>query len=345
MLDKIYFSIVVPIFNCELYLEKLVNSVLKQDYQCFELILIDDGSTDNSSKIIEKFNDERIKFIQKKHSGVSDCRNLGINVSKYDYICFIDSDDYICSNFLSSFVEVIEKYNPDLISCGFYSEVNNKYDSVSVCEKFYRSKDEIIKDVVFLYDKHILYNIWNKVFKKEIIKKYKISFPNHAWGEDIYFNQVYLRHINNYYNINKCLYHYVRERKGSITTKFRSNLFDLRIKENKNFIDFFNSLKIKKVDYNYFISKRFIERIPGCIENVFYGNYIFKEKYNEIKRIILHKETRIYLKFYKPNSLKMKILIIPIKLKSTIICYFFGFVINSIRTKFPSLFNKLKNKR
>lgn len=90
-------SFVVPIYNVELYLRECIDSILKQTYQEIEIILVDDGSTDNSSKICDEYLsiDDRITVIHKPNSGLSDARNLGVNTAKGDYIMFVDSDDFL----------------------------------------------------------------------------------------------------------------------------------------------------------------------------------------------------------------------------------------------------------
>lgn len=344
-MKKIWFSIIVPIYNCENYLKKNIESILNQSYKHFELILINDGSTDNSLDIINSFTDKRIVVINKKNTGVSDTRNVGIKNSKYDYICFFDSDDYIEKDTLNNYVYIINKYNPDMVLCGFFSEVNNKKDLLYFDEKYYSNKNMIKDDLVQLYSKHMLYNVWNKVYKKEIIINNDIKFPKTNWGEDRQFNQDYLKSINTMYCTDKCLYHYVRERKDSITNKYYDNLFEIRINECINLIYFFNYFKINKTDYINFISANFIERSLGCIDNIISTKDSFKNNYNLIKKIIYHDQTREYLKYYIPKSLKMKILVIPIKYKLVFLAYVFGFIIHFIRSKFPGVFNNLKNKR
>ena len=87
-------SVIIPIYNCEKYLDRLINSILNQSYTSFELILINDGSKDNSGKIIKTYQDKRIKILDKENTGVSDSRNKGLEIATGELICFLDSDDY-----------------------------------------------------------------------------------------------------------------------------------------------------------------------------------------------------------------------------------------------------------
>jgi len=345
-------SVIVPIYNCEKYLDRLINSVLKQSYKNFELILINDGSTDNSQKELEKYNDTRIKVINKENTGVSDTRNKGLSIVKGNLICFLDSDDYISLNYFETIVKHFEK-NPEieLLNFGFYSETENdnleqiNIDKISYKEKYYKSKEELKKDFVELWDNTMLYNIWNKVFLAKIIKENNIEFSNNNWGEDILFNRLYLKCINNMYNSNEAFYHYIRERSGALTKNYKENLFDTRKKEYYEFNAYFETWNIKKEEYIEFSSRRFIERILGCIENVYCKEMNFKKRYREIRKIVKDSLTRETIKIAKPNSKKTKITLIPIKLKSVILTMLMGRVFHYIKVAHPSTFNRLKNRR
>lgn len=160
-------SVIIPIYNCEKYLDRLINSILNQSYTSFELILINDGSKDNSGKIIKTYQDKRIKILDKENTGVSDSRNKGLEIATGELICFLDSDDYISPNYFETIISYFEKYpKTELLNFGFYSETENdkleriNYDLISYKEKYYENKEEIKKDFVELWDNTMLYNIW-----------------------------------------------------------------------------------------------------------------------------------------------------------------------------------------
>ncbi len=345
-------SVIIPIYNCEKYLNRLIDSILSQSYANFELILINDGSKDNSGEIIKKYQDKRIKILDKENTGVSDSRNKGLEIATGELICFLDSDDYISSNYFETIISYFEKYPKiELLNFGFYSETENdkleriNYDIISYKEKYYENKEEIKKDFVELWDNTMLYNIWNKVFLNRIIKENSIEFSSHNWGEDVIFNRIYLRCIKNLYNSKQAFYHYVREREGALTKNYKENLFDIRKKEYYEFNAYFKIWDIKEEEYIEFSSRRFIERILGCIENIYCQDTTFKKRYKEIKKIVKDDLTRETLKVAKPKSKKTKITLIPIKLKSVLLTMLMGKIFHYIKVKHPSTFNKLKNRR
>lgn len=345
---KPFISIIVPMFNSEDFIHKCLDSILNQSYENFELIVVDDGSTDSSVNIVNSFYDSRIKLYCLSHGGVSNSRNYGINVSKGSYVIFIDSDDYIEFNMLEKFVDIINKYNPDFISCGFFSEtaLSKKADLIKHNDFFYKNPKIFKKYIVNLYNNHILYNVWNKIFKKEIINKYSIRFPNINFGEDCNFIMEYIVHSKSFYNIGDCLYHYIRENKNSITTSYIPDLFKIRLFENKVFIHFFDEYGLDYSEYIDFISKRFIERTIGCLENIHRKNGLsFREKYMEVDNIIHNSETKKYLKIYKTNNRKIKIIIYTYRLNSPFLAFSIGYCLYLFKKIMPSYFNNLKNSR
>lgn len=350
----IFLSVIIPVYNCEKYISKCVESLIAQDGDDYEIILIDDGSTDCSSEICKKFEKEysNIIFLEQKNSGVSSARNRGIENANGRYITFVDSDDYVDYNYFKEIRKIALTKNIEIINFGFISEVQNEngdilsYDNINYLEKYYTSYDQIKNDLIQLWDTHMLYNIWNKIYLKKIIDDNKIRFSKKNFGEDMEFNILFLEKINKFYNSDKCFYHYIKERKGSLTQSFNINLFEIRKDEYHYFNDYFKNNKIKFDDFIEFSSRRFIERVVGCIENICScSNIKLYNKIKKIKLIINDKDTIIALKYARPHSIKMIIILFPMKIKLTCFVYIMCKFIGTVRKVSPGLFNKLKNKR
>ena len=110
-------SVIIPVYNVKNYLEECVDSILSQTFSDFELILVDDGSTDGSSEICDRYlSDSRVKVVHKENGGLLSARKAGVEQVKGDYVCFIDSDDYVANDFLLNYNKILEKYNPDVIA-------------------------------------------------------------------------------------------------------------------------------------------------------------------------------------------------------------------------------------
>lgn len=349
-------SIIIPVYNCEKYIKKALESVLNQLYNNIEIIIVDDGSTDNSKEICEEYaiKDDRIKIYSQSNLGVSAARNLGISKANGKYICFVDADDYIESDAVLDYIESYKKY-PDiqLVISGFFSEVepikNKKpvYQKMNMTDRYYKERNEIRENFISLWDNQLMYNLWNKMYLKSIIDENGIKFSKYNWGEDVKFNQEYLLNVNTMLNLEKCHYHYIRERKGAATNKYIKNFYNIRLKEFNEFNEFFERYGIEKEKYFEFSCRRYIERTLGCVENLFVKEckLSFKEKYNEVKKILNNEATRISLKVTKPKSKKIKILLITYKYRLVLLTMMMGKILNFVKKHFPALFNKLKNER
>lgn len=350
---SIIFSIIIPVFNCEKYILKCVNSILNQDNDNLEIILVDDGSTDKSRKICDDLSNEyqNVIVIHKDNTGVSDSRNVGISIAKGKYILFSDADDYFENNYFKEINKIISKYSDiELINFAFYSDVNNEFDVISsdiikYKSKYYKSKKELKRDFVDLWDSAMLYNVWNKVYLKKIIDENDVKFPNMYFGEDIEFNKLYLNYIEKFYNSEKGFYHYVRERSGAATNRYKKDIFEIRKNEFYMFNKYFEEWEIPKNDYYEFSCRRYIERVLGCIENIYCTKIKFFERYRSIKELIDDELTRHAIKYIIPKSKKIKIMLIPIKYRLTILSMVMGRIINIIKNTCPAIFNKLKNSR
>lgn len=211
-------SIVIPVYNAENTLERLVNHVLSQSFQELEIILIDDGSTDNSGKICEKIakRDARVKILSQKNSGASSARNLGISKACGRYLMFFDADDDIEPTMIPKMTNVISKQQVDLVTCGFANIAiqNSNIASttligVSRLPQKTKSEQQTTYVIKLLGIDSRLYNPWNKIFRTDIIRKYNIHFEQGLdFGEDLTFNLHYLSHVHQIKFINEALYDY-----------------------------------------------------------------------------------------------------------------------------------------
>ena len=219
-------SVIVPIYNVEIYVGKCIESIINQSYKNLEIILIDDGSTDSSLSICKKYEkkDDRIKVIQKNNEGVSITRNLGIELSKGKYIQFIDSDDYIEKNMIEFLVKNIEKTNADLAMCAisiFNSNKKISEEKLNVSCKLCSIKEYL--DILNTIKTGLICgSTWNKLYVSNVIKLNKIKFyESISYAEDFMFNMNYLKYVNliNIEGLDKIFYNYRKENKDSLTCK------------------------------------------------------------------------------------------------------------------------------
>lgn len=210
-------SIVVPVYNVEQYLDTCMTSILGQSYCNLEIILVDDGSTDSSGKICDRYlmQDKRVKVIHKKNGGLSDARNKGISAASGMYILFVDSDDVISFDLVEYLYTLLKGACADIAIC---DPVHCNPDQEIVFEKKTEEKIFAPEEAIIemLYQKSFLVSAWGKLFKKAIFKD--ISFPYGMLFEDSAIMYRVFENADKIVYGNARLYGYMH-REGSITTK------------------------------------------------------------------------------------------------------------------------------
>ena len=207
-------SIIIPIYNAEKYLQECLDSILCQDYQNYEIILINDGSSDDSERICMEYlkSDSRVKLINKKNEGVSSARNDGLDSANGDILLFVDSDDILEPNALQI---IVDNIGDNDILCFGYKQLYKDKRINFLYDKPLSGKEQFEKMVV-MSDKVAGY-LWNKVFRISIIKENKLKLNKDLhYCEDMVFVVQYLKYCKKVRYINKCLYLY-RMRKIIIT--------------------------------------------------------------------------------------------------------------------------------
>ena len=192
-------SVIVPVYNSEKYLQRCIESIISQTFEDFELLLIDDGSTDLSGKICDEYakKDDRIRVFHKPNGGVSSARNIGLEKFDGEWICFIDSDDKIDKDFLESIIK--GKNNAEFIVTGYtqkyedYSKIVKYKEQIIYCDSGLSQILNYQTDFVFC----IFYHPWRKLYKRSIINNNQLRFDeNIFYGEDTLFILKYLCYVD-----------------------------------------------------------------------------------------------------------------------------------------------------
>lgn len=290
-MNKIKVSIIVPVYNVERHLEKCLDSLINQTFKEFEVILVDDGSSDSSSKICDEYlkKDERIVVIHKKNEGVSVARNIGINTAKGKYILFCDSDDYVEKDWCETLYKLQIDNSKYFNMCGYfninYREKMNKY-----IKRIIENNKELsiinAGDFYLLYENQVFNPLWNKIYELDIIKKNRIQFEkNLSLGEDLIFNLEYLRASQrNICFINKCKYNYILRNEESLDNKYYSDLYDIYVMLYRKIYDTMSFFKIDFEKYRYNYYKSYFFMLKRVLKNTFSEksnmNIFEKIKYN-----------------------------------------------------------------
>lgn len=207
-------SIIIPVYNVEKYVIKCIDSVINQTYKNIEIILIDDGSSDNSGIICDEYakKENKITVIHKKNEGLSEARNTGIAASTGKYITFIDSDDFVSSDYIEYLYYILKKYNTCISCCGHYICFDNKKVAKTSMNEKTVGKVEALKNI--LYDKEIDICSWGKLYDSKLFEN--IRFPKGKLFEDTATTYLLFDLCDSISVGNECKYYYIM-RKNSIT--------------------------------------------------------------------------------------------------------------------------------
>jgi glycosyltransferase involved in cell wall biosynthesis len=206
----------VPIYNVEPYLNRCVESIINQTYSNLEIILVDDGSPDCCGKICDDWSkkDCRIKVIHKKNGGLSDARNAGMKIATGQYLAFVDSDDWIEKDFISTLYQIIQEENADIAACGVkYITEDDKVIYIRSCKqsKLRLSKIQALNRLVL--EDGVFQTVWNKLYKRKLAEN--LFFEIGKYNEDDFWTYQVIEKAEKMIVIDKPLYYYL-QRQGSI---------------------------------------------------------------------------------------------------------------------------------
>lgn len=268
------FSLIVPVYNTEKYLEKCLNSIINQTFDDYEVIVVNDGSTDNSEKIIDDFCNKytNIKKLNKENGGLSDARNKGISVAEGEYLLFIDSDDYIENNLLYNINDIIKEKDYDLIKFGYDLVYENKIENTNnfVFDKEYNG-EEVFKKMVA--NKNPFEMAWLYAYKRSFWNNYYFSYPKGYYHEDLGLTPKIILKAKSFYSIYYIGYHYVQMgssiTRGNDYKKIIKRAYDVLYHFDNLYNEINNdediSLETKKI-FNSYISNALIMKIDNLKE-------------------------------------------------------------------------------
>ncbi|EOH87792.1 glycosyltransferase family A protein [Enterococcus pallens] len=232
-MSAVGFSIIIPVYNAELIIDKTIESLKKLDYQNYEVILVNDGSTDKTEDIIKQSINGYHKFhlVSTTNNGPGPARNIGIANAINEYLLFFDVDDVPKKTILKDYNEIHSKHTDiDLIVSSFtyVTKKNNVVVSSKdyiADERIYRSKNEFLDDLYSLMNKQLMYVVWNKCYKSKIVKENSICFKNYRSCEDRIFNLEYFKKCNKSFISSKIEYVYEFESGKGITNDYSINKY------------------------------------------------------------------------------------------------------------------------
>lgn len=355
MHDRKY-SIVMPVYRVEKYLNRMVSCVRNQSYSNWELILVDDCSDDNSGKICDELSQEdlRIQVIHlEKNQGLSNARNEGMAAATGEYILFLDSDDWIEETLLQNIEESLEKNPAQMVIYGLVEEYENKNGTidykkeiapVSNCLTVPRA---IYKEVIHLEKQTLFGYAWNKAYQLSWLKEKNLQFEKITMIEDVVFNSQAVKDIKSINLLNTMPYHYMIRDNGNLTSKYLEDYFSLHVQRIKLFLNLYTEWgclnrtvkkNLSEIYCRYFLSA--LQR--NCDPR---SNMTQKQKRTWIKKSFQSEVFQQLLPYLRPENGMLKLVAIWIRHKSVWGCWLMGEGIYVIKNKCPAIFARLKQNR
>ena len=224
-------SVIIPVYNAEKYISSTLESLRRQTFREFEVLIIDDGSTDNSTSICNQYvlEDNRFKLIRKINGGVSSARNIGLNQARGKYIYFMDSDDWVENTLLEVCLKPLEELNVDMVVFGMSFDIEKKGRVINRIIKTYPKKilcpEKWKNEFIELYENNYISSMCNKIIKRELLDLYNIRFDEKITNyEDLIFAISCINRCKNIQIISTCFYHYILRDELGMSRKYKEGL-------------------------------------------------------------------------------------------------------------------------
>lgn len=307
--EQILVSIIIPVYKVEEYLSRCIESVTRQTYSNIEVILVDDGSPDNCPQLCDELakKDSRIEVVHKKNGGLSTARNAGLDVAKGDFICFVDSDDWICHDALEYSVGLAQMHSADMVETGIYC-TEKFVTEIPVSEKVsILSGKSILQDYMFSTTKGAGYSVCKCMFSSKVLQnlRFRVGFNN----EDIDFKYKALTRCETIVKSNKITYFYFQGNESITTGGFRKKDYDLDVAsqilanltkdETYGDISYLGKVKLARCAFSHLCKIAFF----GMIDNTI-------DKKEEVKKLTAEHRKNVGILLKSPMAFSRKILVV-----------------------------------
>lgn len=327
-------SVIIPVYNADKTLNKCLDSILKQTHNDFEVLIIDDGSIDNTKDIYTSYvkKDERFMSFFQKNQGPSSARNLGIEKASGNYIAFIDADDHIHANYLQDLINSAISNNAKLTCCGYF-ELSKYNKEPYPVNDFYKRK-EIIDRKAFIQN---LFNgtsgvLWAKLFDAQIIKENNLQFDPHIkMSEDLVFILEYAFFIDLISVVNKNNYYYNRLNESGISSQQDSTYIkDVEI-SNKAIDVILEKNKYHFPETDAIKTKRLLSLLKTLTNNIAISKNKISDKKDQINEILSNDYVASYFKDVKHSNIFSNLQLLFLKRKYLIIFIFYCKLLDNLR--------------
>lgn len=290
-------SIIVPVYNVEQYIRRCIDSILNQSYKNIELIIVDDGSTDSSPQIIKEYIDKAI-IVTQRNKGQAAARNTGLSHATGDFLCFVDSDDYLLDNAIMSMIDTIQRTNADLV-CGLAISTGKNETKIPVIHKFKRNtiigNAEIIKDALLGYN--IKTSVWAKLYDARLILNGNCKFIEGLINEDQIFTSALVLNASKVALLN-CPVYYIEQRPTSTSRNYKDENITVCHTNYEKLQEIFKSHN--KTSYDDYLKCQYVTSVLYTLLSI---------AYNKEFKIFSHYYSLLDISYFNPdfsNHVKLK---------------------------------------
>lgn len=304
-------SIIIPVYNSAAFLERTLTSVLGQTYKNIEVLLIDDGSTDNSGEICDKFRetDSRVRVFREENSGVSAARNLGLCHMRGELCQFVDGDDVVPENYTETMAKKLEESGCDVVFCGVAKILQGVRYSFEL-------KDEVLSVDEYLYelyrgDRFVTKSACIGLYRADVIRREKIRFPeNICCGEDSIFVMRYMKHCKSVGAVPDTIYHYMCDNGDSATSAVYYDHFLVEMERYELASQMIGKDERKKAVAQFYMN----QEIRELVQYVSFSGEPYGAKVRALRKFVKNERTGYAIRFYKRDD-KRKSRMIPVMIR------------------------------
>lgn len=312
-MEKGLVSVIMPVYKVEAFVKKSIESIQNQTYTQWELLVVDDGSPDNSASIVREMmaTDSRIQLFQKSNGGLSDARNFGMERARGEFLYFIDSDDWAEPDLLKKTVSALGEANVDLVVFGYFLDTTNGQNALQNRKSVFHPYQLFEKKLENLSINENLMGIlgyaWNKVYRHQFILDHQLRFEKGvSLVEDILFNAQVYKHAETILVLPDCLYHYLNRPISTLIKTYHEGAFSLYLKKNQALESFLGEWKVAERNRNVILSLSLISGLRYSIRNLiaFMDGFSDEEKIKRIAELTNHSKVKKLIRYYPPAHIQ-----------------------------------------
>ncbi|MCH4276345.1 MAG: glycosyltransferase [Atopobiaceae bacterium] len=345
----------MPVYNVDRYVGRAIESIQNQTLSDFELLVVDDGSTDRSGEVADRIaeQDIRIDVIHTENQGAARARNVALDRARGTYVAFIDGDDWLDPGALAELVSIADTNDLELVVAGFFIETfygngdQHTTEVKSQPSQVFSTQQEFRTQAWRLFDQNLLYPPWNKLYLRSRIEELGLRFKPTFW-DDFPFVLDFIRDVSRVGVTEKPYYHFIRLRAESETSRWRDNMYEKREEEHGWMLDLYEHWGLSGDPASMeVVQRRYIERLVGCIENVCEPSCTLSttEKRALIAKMISTDRAQLAVEVAHPQSKMMSAMLVPIRRKDAAMALTEGQVISYVKRHNTKLFATLKANR